>query len=701
MTLPFWAAFGGLVLLFLIALPIGVVLLRFGEWLLGTRYSLTAIERLVLSFYVTGGLLFLVASLPMPWFTPGTIAGVLGGGFVAYGALSFRERGTGLRAVVRTAASPTGLVLILGSLALLALELSAVWNVLLPNSYDGSMEAIWTNLVVTNHTLPWTLAPYANWGVVYPLSTATWMAVPVSLFGWPAARMPLLLPSLFLALTVPAAYSLGDRFAGASASAKTWTGLVFAGFFGLVASWPRLFVGGSYDFALAMPLLLVLIGWVRPWLDEPNRPWKESVGLGVFVGVLAALNPAAAQFYLLFLIGSVVVLWCHDVPRLLRKLAQTVVIGGVGTLFVLRSVVGFAAWYSYPGHTLQDTGNPPFGTPSLGYSFSAALINGELNPFVPWKAKLSPVPALALELQVLLSVGLVLVAVLVLSRSPSSILPLPKRAVETITIGLIVSFAFTALLVVAALPTSPITEVDWVSSLSEVSIILFIFLSMVALLPLWTAASLLGGFPRPPGSSSESFGTGKRRGRFHSRPEPGRGQAGPFRLAITVGLVLLLSVPLVSGAALTFTAVPGYLHSRTLSTGDATTQDLDALQWAGVNLPTCSRVLVAPASAAQFLPEFARVGLVYPMLPNPVNLTYLRVVDELVNGSYNSSVRSELLLLRVSEVMGTGATYGTYPAFNLTPLLRAPAPDFSVLFSEGDASILEFIPGASEIGCPM
>ncbi len=51
--------------------------------------------------------------------------------------------------------------------------------------------------------------------MIYPLGTTVWMTVPVLLFAWPIVSAPVHLPPLFLALSVPAAYSWGGRRGGA------------------------------------------------------------------------------------------------------------------------------------------------------------------------------------------------------------------------------------------------------------------------------------------------------------------------------------------------------------------------------------------------------------------------------------------------------------------------------------------------------
>lgn len=689
----------GLIVLFVVTLPAGVTVLRIVERFLGRTLEISITERVLVSFFTVGGLLFLLASIPLPIYGLPALSVLFLAGGVGYGVIVVRDRGGGLRSAARFSLTPVGISLLLGTLALLFVEISAISSIPLSNAYDGSMNSLWVNLTVSNHTLPWTLAPYANWGIAYPLSTTVWMTVPALLFGWPIPQIPILLPPLFLSLTIPAAYCLGTRLAGPGTREARLLGPLFAAFFGLTASWPRLFVGGSYDFGLSLPLLLVMFGWARPFVEGRLRPWRDVVGLGLLLGILAALNAAAAQFFVLVLVGFVLVFRSHSAGSLSAWLVRVATLVGTGLLFVARSLIAIAVWFPYPGHVLQETGNPPYVAPPIDYALSSRLVMGELDPFVPWKAKLSPFPFLALELQALLAIGLALLFISVLARSSSIRSAIPVRAAETISVGLLAALLFTSLLIVPLLPGVSFSSVEWFSSLDEESIILFIFFGLVAMLPLASALILLDRRRQPGGLDLEEptdphVGSPPHRG----HPPNRQGRARPGWIT-SVALAMVILVPLGSGAFVTVSSVPGYIQEKTLSTGNATAQDVSALQWAGANLPSCSRVLAAPGSAAQFLPEFAKVGLVYPMLPVPVNLSYTSLVRDLIQGTYSSSARSALFLLNITEVMGTGETFGGFPPFNLTRLLQSPQPDFKVLFNYGDASILEFLPGATQLNC--
>ena len=89
-------------------------------------------------------------------------------GVIAYAYLSLHDRGRSLRE-----AAPLGagrLAGVLGALTVgrLTIELASVESLVVGNMLDGSAQSLWLNLLLRNHTLALTLAPYSGAGVEYP-----------------------------------------------------------------------------------------------------------------------------------------------------------------------------------------------------------------------------------------------------------------------------------------------------------------------------------------------------------------------------------------------------------------------------------------------------------------------------------------------------------------------------------------------------
>jgi len=689
LPLPDALVYVELPLLFVICLPLGAVTLRGAERLIGRRIELTPVERILLAFFAAGGVLFVIASIPLPLYGVGAVAGLLTVGLVAYVAISVREAASGLREILRFVRTAPGSILLGGTLALLFLEVTS-GSVVLPNGIDGSVQALFVNQLLTTHSVAWNLEPYASVGVTYPQGTAVWMSLPVVLFGWPIAAAPVSLPPLFLCLGPAAAFCLGARLVRSPRWPPQWSGMLFAGFFGLVASWPRLYIGGSYDFILGFPLFLVLLGFMRPFA-QGSRTWREAVALGGLLGVASVVSATIGTVLALVLLVQMVLCSWSDLSRLGRLLLRFVVVVGVAALFLIRSFVGVIVWWSYPGH-VQTSGSVPPYSPAVNQVVYGDFVS-EVNPFSPWKWKISPFPVLALELQILLLVGGVL-CILVLATSGGRLSHLLPREVATWTVAnTLVPLALIGVVAAGREWSTSKSGIQAVTNLWELSILLFLFYSLIALLPIVAATTYL-------------LAQREQRGRGAGTPDfypPGRDLHGHPRAAssrpwVTAVMVLVVAMPLASGAVVSAAEAPGYLHTYLLGQSNGTADDVSVLEWAGSHLPPCSEVLVAPGSAAQFLPEYAKVGMITPVYPTPTNLTYYDVVSNLTAGVYDASTREGMLTLGVTEVFVTGATTDTYAPFSPTPMHESA--DFSILVSSGDAMIFAFEPGIRASACP-
>ena len=699
MALSLSEAYLGLCAVLVLLLPAGLLLIRLGERALGRAVHLTWVERGLLAFYLVGGLLYVVASVPLPIFGSYLIAAVIVGGILGVLYLRFVVHSSPLGGSARSDFRWDVVALGAGTLALLAFELVPVWQHPLPNAWDGSVASLWVNLTVSQHTLPWTLQPYAAAGVTYPQGQTVWLALPVLLWNWPVVSTPVLVPPLFLALSVPAAYCWGRRLGGVETRSGRTCGLLFAAFFGVVASWPRLYVGGSYDFVMGLPLFLVFLGGAREFVSLRSRPWSEVVLAGAAVGLLASLSLPAAEAFMVLLFGFALVEHRAHAPAVRGWLARLLAIVGVVVLFLVRSVAGTLVWFGYPSHVLAQTGAtqqtpPPFWSPLGG-----SLLQQELDPFVPWKWRLSPFPAVSLMLQVLLVAGIVLAAWALL-RAPARLVRLfPARLLSTLVGTSAILFLLTAVLVTSQAPGPAFTFLGAITNFDENSYLMFIGLSALAALPLVAVAEFLMSpadhEPERPGSAQE---TGSVPGRDGSARGPSIGRPPHARpRTVRVVLVVVLLVPLVVGTTATAVSGPSFLKNGVNGWSQVSPGDLDVLEWSSEHLPSCSSVFVAPGSVGQFLPEYAHVHLVYQMTPSPWNGSYYEVFRALSSGVYNASTRLALDLLDVTQVFVSGPTTPHFAALDPAPLRNST--DFRLLTESGDASIFEFIAGSAAASC--
>ncbi len=679
----------------LVMVASGTSVVRLLESLVGRRFSLTSVERAVLGLYAGGGTLFVLASLPFAAYSAPLVLALLtvGGAVTVVRWARHARRHRWPPTDVRNW-PVAGLALLF--LGLVVLEVVTTTRILLPNPYDGSVASLFVKLILSGHGVPTTLEPFAASGVVYPQGSAVWMTLPVILFGWPIVSAPVVLPPFFLALSVVGVYGWGERLGGVGTPVGRRTGLLFALFFGLVASWPRLFIGGSYDFAFGLPLFFTLLGLLLPFVRSRRRPWKEVIVFALAMGVLTSLSVAAGETAALIFLASLLAF--HPARRAEARglVARATAVVAISTAFVARSLIGLVAWFSYPAHVLAAVGNPPYGPEIPPSTYVAGTLAGNLNPFVPGKPRMAPIPLAALELQVLLAVAVALLLWALLRRNGRVVGSRPIATIRPVLVAALTTFLTAGLLVALSDATAGTSPLLSVTSLYETLFLVFTFYETVALFPLLVALDRIGSArtgtapggatPRAPSASSD-------------RPSRRGGPRGlVLRPVVATWLaVALLALPLAVGAGITAVDVPTYLETHMAEFTNATSADLSALEWAGAHLPTCSRVLVAPGSAAQFLPLFATVNVVFPMEPASNNLSYSVAVSDLTNGTYGNATRAALLFLGITEVFVTGQTSVSYLPF-LTRGLSGSS-DFSVQFDEGDAEVFLFGPGAAASHC--
>jgi hypothetical protein len=120
-----------------------------------------------------------------------------------------------------------------------------------------------------------------------------------------------------------------------------------------------------------------------------------------------------------------------------------------------------------------------------------------------------------------------------------------------------------------------------------------------------------------------------------------------------------------------------------------TADDFAMLTYLGSHLPPGARVLVAPGSAAEFLPAYASdVVIVYPMVPGwtGINASYSLVVRELTNDTLDGAGTAALRVLNLGFIAVTGPSTTLWPPFSPGPLLNDSA-EFPVLFHQGAAYV--------------
>ena len=687
-----------LILLPVLTLPLGLVLLRLVERAFAQRFPLSIPERALVGFYASGCFFLIAGWIPLPFYGLPFDLGALALGIAGYAYFALRDRGVGLRNALRTVSTWPAWVVGCLTLVLLVVELVGTTGYPVGNTLDGSNQALWMNVLLRNHTLPLTLAPYAQAGIEYPQTVTIWMSQPVILFGWPIVQSPLYTPALFLSLSVPAAYCLGNRWARISAGLNPpLVGVAISASFALIGAYPGMLIGGTFDYSFGLPLALVVLGWLPFAVERVSKSWKNLVALGLGVAAVAGIGPMLGAYLLLFVGALGIVHALRTGTRVRSWVARWVALVLTSTLFLLRSTATVIAWYSYPDHVLAAAGHPPYTTAQPPATLTLPNLIAEIVPFTPFKPKLSPFPWMSTEIQILLAATLGIVLIERLGLRGSLRRRLPRGFSGVVFAGAAVALLETVgLLLLYTIPGVGSTVAS-LTYLQEASQTLFFLYILIAMLPVVAALSWLQGRYRREtqelGTVPESASSIAHRVRL-----PARETRGP-RSIVLLAAVLIVAVPLASGLYSASALGPGYISGQIGNVANVTQGDLNALEWAGANLPPCSTVLVAPASVGQYLPEFAEVRVDFPGFPAPTNGSYSELVTELSAGEYTNATHQRLVWLGITEVLVSGENSLGWPSFRLAPL--EASTDFSVVHASGGVTILEFLPYAHASNCTV
>ncbi len=656
-ALPAWA---GAILL------VGEVVRGYAARAVGWWADLDPIERALLDLYLGGAVLYLVAALPLGAFGLAVVAGapVVAGILLIVRAVRGRRRGLG-SAVGKLAepfARPWAWLALGSAVALFGVELVPALSVGTGNTFDSSLLTTYVALLLHHGTIPLSFRPYENAQILYPQASTVWIASAQLTFGLPPARSSLLITPLFLALEPLAGYALGRRLLG-----RETAGAAFALALAWLGPGTRAWVGGSNDFVFAAPLVLLLAAQMGPWARGGGVRWTDALGFGVLVGYSAALNPVGAEW----LMPAILVVGALANPSFGGRILAWVARWGVA---VLSSLVGISPSLYTLVLGVRSPGfipGAPAGAAGAPEGISLAQFFGSIDPFLfrTGDVQLSPVPVLRVELAALLVLG---VAVLLLAERSGpwdrTVAPLRAWALGAgaALVGLL------ALLTAASVPGSPVRPLAYVTNGQELSGSLFVVFGLVAAVPLFWAFERLGQAPAEP--------TGSRPARTVVSIER---SPDTVRRLLPLALALVVVVP---GVVLTPTQLAPVLSELYGDFGHVTPDDFALLSYAGANLPTGSRVLVAPGSAAEFLPGYAAsIVLLYPMEPGLpyVNASYALLVRELSNGTLDGAGRSALASLDVGYVAVTGTNTILWPPFSPAPLLADPG-SFVPVFQAGN-----------------
>ncbi len=628
------------------------------------------IQRGLLDFYLGGAALYLVAALPVGAFTPAVVDGLpiaAAAILVVYAVAGRRARvaadvRASLAAIVRTP-----YLLVLGSAAaLLVFEVLVAAPVATGNTFDSGLLTTYTSILLRTHSIAYSFRPYADPAVLYPQGAPVWIGWAQDALALPPARASLLVTPFFFALAPLAGFVFGRRW-----FSSDWGGVGVALLLAWLAPITRGLVSGSNDFVFAFPLVLWLAAEAPAWLGRVPH-LGDAVGFGVLGGYSAAMNPVGAEW----LLPALLVMGLIARPAWggagLRWLGRWAAAGASALLGVIPSLAVLVAGRTSPGF-VPGAGAPPAGTPT---GLSTPQFLGNIDPYLfgPTDVNLSSVPVLRFELAILLAVGL---GMLILAGRSSALGPFVVR-LRPFVIGAVVSlFGLLAVLWWGSTGFGPAVALGNITSGAELSLWLFTVYVLIAGLPLAIALDHCArAGPRPSAVPTPL-----------ARARPKNGSLSRRATWATLAPLAVALVIVVPGVTLTPTSLAPGMSRLYHDFGNVSADDFALLEYAGAHLPSGARVLIAPGSAADFLPGYAaHVVLLYPLVPGWqwINASYSIAVDELSNGTLDARGQSALADLGVQYIIVTGNNTVLWPAFSPRPLLADPN-EFPLLWSGGDA----------------
>ena len=633
--------------------------------------DLGVIERLLLDLYLGGGGLYVLAVVPFGLFGLPLVVVYLDVAAALLVLLAVgpwrRSSRSGRSWLPRfSSAFLPVLAVVAATVAVFAIELFVAEGVPTGNSYDTSLLADYVALLLLHHQVPVSLAPIAPQLTSYPQGTTVWLAAAQLIFSLPPARSPLLVTPLFLSLSPLAGFVLGRRQLGSA-----WAGVLLGLTFALVGSWTRVMVATSNDFVFSFPLVLWLLARSDLWRGAHPPGWADALAYAAVLGYSAALNPVGAEW----LFPTIVVLGLVNggfrAGYLRRAIPRWIGTLGVGLLFVTPALwtilKGGGTLFASSGAVTVPS---PTGLPGI----SSAQLVGSIDPFL-FRAHdiwLSPFWALRFELAILLVGGAAILVIPDLFRRLGASGPGFRQLIAT-TIGSAIAILLVEL--GAARGLGALDGLALVSSAAEISIYLFAIYTVLAAVALYLLVEYVRGESAP--SSLDEPTPHRPTPSPHRRPRVSL--TGPQ--AIGLGLVVVLLVP---GLVVTGTDFPPYLQDLYGSYGRVTASDFALFTWAEHGLPAGARVLVAPGSAAQFLPAYTNIVLVFPVQRIAQNESYVDLDRQLVEGHLNSSAFLELDWLDIQYIVVTGNTTNLWAPFDPGALT---GPSFDLVYQNGDAYV--------------
>jgi hypothetical protein len=517
-------------------------------------------------------------------------------------------------------------------LIFLSINLSSLSGLVFGSVRDESIHSLYTQVILQNHSIPWTLQPYLPEGIIYPQGAHAVFAYASYFLSLEIPQIVLYVSVLFKSLSIFGAYFLGRKL-GKGVAYSLGLSFVFA----FISSWPLNVTWGANPFLVGFPFFLVCLGLLYSLFR------KHSFSEVLLVGLLFGYTGVIILSYLQTLILVSFLVFAYFLIQNRGKIKST-----LGSFAVLVSVslvplspflYRFVALYQYPGHNS--------GLPSDFTTWSSQQVY--FNQALQWAVdNLSPY--------------LLLKVLIVFFMGSFAILLLVTKAYEDVNDN-IISISRFALAIFA-----PAVFLSFVSFFlpGDFNVVSWGHEGMILSVPI--SILIIASYMK--------FVEYLQEGRFKPLA-----RLFPKNSKVTL-LVIIAVLSLVTAPFLYYRLIDDSTSLRgAYEIYSVTTQsDYDLMSWMKANFSSPnSLILVHPFGSGLFIPSISNNKIVYPYTGSSLSISYQTLVSSLENETLSIEAYELMRNLSVTYIFVSSDVVHSVPATpKWEPDLFLANPNFKI-----------------------
>lgn len=633
--------------------PLRILIARFS----GLFKRLDILQIWVVDVYFGGLILYVIAIVPLHLFKPAILLGVLSFSIIFAVFYHLKELLSSRTAMIKWGEIFCYVTVFVIFIVVLWIGVVPTTNFIFGNVHDSSLFSLFAKVILENHQIPETLAPYSPEGIIYPQGFFTVVAFAHVLLKMPLTEIPLRISPLFQALIVPGAYYLGKELSGR----KLGFSLVFV--FAFVSRWPRLLVWGSNAFVAGFPLFLICLSLMPSVLelDSRNKNGKKRValfGIGLLYGYLATVHLTLCEVIVFTLVvAGLVRVLRSDFKRIVTcRMFKNFLIILIPTLCLISPFVFRAVkWYQYPGHNL--------GLPE----------DIVISPFPPFDAidwlfvseGISPYPTLRIAIVIL-----IVVACITILASRDKLEVYRMRNIVGVALASICGALIQVLLCLIqyTYPSVGLFTGEFSRPTILILVFLFFFIGVFNVI-LW-----------------HDFGKF-----IHSkRLQIFKKNSLLVNLGVAVVIVQIFLLIYAPFFYYRFAHDFEYLNGQYNMFSVTTQDDVELMQWMSDHLPKDSKVLINPFGAGGFLPVASGIrGVIYPFTASRNSGSYKKLTTLISQKVLNETTFQLIEQFDTDYIFIESTAMAGRAKWDAT--MFSGNPNFKIVKKVGDSYLIEVL----------